>query len=47
MSLILWSHPYSAYGQKASVALYELDLPFEPKLVEAANEAVMAEFRAL
>ncbi len=47
MSLILWSHPYSAYGQKASVALYELGLPFEPKLVEAANEAVMAEFRAL
>jgi glutathione S-transferase len=47
MSLILWSHPYSAYGQKASVALYELDLPFEPRLVEAANEAVMAEFRAL
>lgn len=47
MSLILWSHPYSAYGQKASVALYELGLAFEPKLVEAANEAVMAEFRAL
>jgi glutathione S-transferase len=47
MSLILWSHPYSAYGQKASVAFYELDLAFEPKLVEAGNEAVMAEFRAL
>ena len=47
MSLTLWSHPYSAYGQKASVALYELGLPFEPKLVEAGNEAVMAEFRAL
>ena len=47
MSLTLWSHPYSAYGQKASVALYELDLPFEPKLVEAGNGAVMAEFRAL
>ncbi len=47
MSLILWSHPYSAYGQKASVALYELGLAFDPKLVGAANEAVMAEFRAL
>lgn len=47
MSLILWSHPYSGYGQKASVALYELGLPFEPRLVEAGNEAVMAEFRAL
>lgn len=47
MSLVLWSHPYSAYGQKASVALYELGLPFETRLVDAANEAVMAEFRAL
>jgi glutathione S-transferase len=47
MSLTLWSHPYAAYGQKASVALYELGLPFELKLVEGANEAVMAEFRAL
>ena len=47
MSLILWSHPYSAYGQKASVALYELDLPFEPRLVEAGNDQVMAAFRAL
>ena len=47
MSLTLWSHPYSAYGQKASVALYELGLPFNQTLVEAGNEAVMAEFRAL
>ncbi len=47
MSLILWSRPYAAYGQKAPVALYELGLPFEPKLVEGANEAVMAGFRAL
>ena len=45
MSLTLWSHPYSAYGQKASVALYELGLPFEQTLVEAGNEAVMAAFR--
>ena len=47
MSLILWSHPYSAYGQKALVALYELGLPFEPKLVDFADVSVMAEFRAL
>lgn len=47
MSLTLWSHPYSAYGQKALIALYELGLPFEAKLVEGANEAVMAEFRTL
>ena len=47
MSLILWSHPYAGYGQKASVALYELGLPFELKLVDAADEAVMAAFRAV
>ena len=47
MSLILWSHPYAAYGQKASVALYELGLPFELKLVEAQDEGVMAAFRAV
>lgn len=47
MSLTLWSHPYSAYGQKALVALYELGLPFEPKLVDFANESVMTAFRAL
>lgn len=47
MSLILWSHPYSAYGQKALVALYELGLPFEPRLVDFADESVMAAFRAL
>ena len=47
MSLVLWSHPYAGYGQKASVALYELGLPFELKLVDAGDEAAMAEFRAL
>lgn len=47
MSLVLWSHPYAAYGQKALVALYELGLPFEARLVDFADEAVMAQFRAL
>ena len=47
MSLILWSHPYAAYGQKALVALYELGLPFEAKLVDYDDDSVMAEFRAL
>ncbi len=47
MSLILWSHPYAAYGQKASVALYELGLPFELKLVDAGDAAGMAAFRAV
>jgi glutathione S-transferase len=47
MSLILWSHPYAGYGQKAAVALYELNLPYELKLVDAQDEAVMAEFRSV
>ena len=47
MTLILWSHPYAGYGQKASVALYELGLPFELKLVDAQDEAVMTAFRAV
>lgn len=47
MPLVLWSHPYAAYGQKALVALYELGLPFEARLVDFADEAVMAQFRAL
>lgn len=47
MALQLWSHPYAAYGQKASVALYELDLPFDLRLVDAADEAGMAAFRAV
>lgn len=47
MSLILWSHPYAGYGQKASVALYELGLPFELKLVDGMDEASMAAFRAV
>ena len=47
MALILWSHPYAGYGQKAAVALYELGLPFELKLVDAQDEAMMAGFRAV
>lgn len=47
MTLTLWSHPYSAYGQKASVALYELGLPFDQTVIEAGNAAIMAQFRAL
>ena len=42
MSLILWSHPYSAYGQKTAIALYELDLPAELKLVDGSPEVMEA-----
>ncbi len=46
MALILWSHPYSGYGQKAAVALYELDLPFDLRLVDGSAD-VMAGFGAV
>lgn len=45
MSLTLWYHPYAAYGQKAVVAFYELGLPFERRVVDHRDEALMAEFR--
>ena len=32
--LVLHYHPFASYCQKALVALYELDLPFERHLVE-------------
>lgn len=46
MSLTLWSHPYAAYGQKAAIALHELGLPYELKLVDGSPE-VSAEFGKL
>ncbi len=45
MALVLWYHPYAAYGQKAATALYELGLPFERRIVEGQDEVLMAEFR--
>jgi glutathione S-transferase len=34
MKLKLYAHPFSSYCQKALIALYELDLPFDSHLVE-------------
>src|SRR4051794_17254585 len=34
MALVLYQHPFASFCQKALIALYELDLPFEPRLVE-------------
>lgn len=45
MSFTLWHHPYSGYGQKAATAAYELGLPFQLRVVDHADEALMAEFR--
>jgi glutathione S-transferase len=41
----LYAHPFSSYCQKALIALYENDTPFEFKLLE--DEASMAELATL
>ncbi|MEQ7155645.1 glutathione S-transferase family protein [Brevundimonas aurifodinae] len=43
--LVLYSHPFSSYCQKAIVAFYEKDLPFTPRMLE--DEGAMAELKAL
>ena len=42
MSLKLYFHPLSSYCQKALVALYENDTPFEPLVVDLGDEASRA-----
>ena len=45
MNLQLYAHPFSSYCQKALIALYENNLPFELRMVGA--EETMAELEAL
>ncbi|SDM25511.1 glutathione S-transferase [Modicisalibacter muralis] len=47
MAMQLYAHPFSSYCQKALIAFYENDIPFELRLLEHDNEQVMAEFAAL
>jgi glutathione S-transferase len=47
MSLQLYFHPLSSFCQKVLVALYENGTPFEPHLVDLADEASRAEFRKI
>jgi glutathione S-transferase len=44
MSLKLYYHPLSSFCQKALIALYENDTPFEPQLVNLADAASRADF---
>jgi glutathione S-transferase len=37
VTLVLYQHPFASYCQKALIALYELDLPFDSHLVEGAE----------
>jgi len=47
MSLRLYFHPFASFCQKALVALYENDVPFEPHLVDLGDEASSAEFKRI
>jgi glutathione S-transferase len=38
VTLVLYQHPFASYCQKALIALYELDLPFESHLVDGAED---------
>jgi glutathione S-transferase len=45
--LKLYAHPFSSYCQKVLIALYENDTPFEYRLLDFADERVVAEHAAL
>ena len=47
MTLKLYAHPFSSYCQKALVALYESDTPFEWQLLSNEQPQVWEEFAAL
>ena len=47
MSLKLYFHPLSSFCQKALVALYENDTPFEPHIVDLADAKSSAVFKAI
>jgi len=47
MSLTLYAHPFSSYCQKAFVALFENETPFNLRLLEFGNAEIMAEFGSL
>jgi glutathione S-transferase len=47
MSLQLYFHPLASFCHKALIALYENGIPFEPVIVDLADEASSAAFRAV
>jgi glutathione S-transferase len=47
MALILWSHPFAAFCQKALIALYETGLPFDTRFVDLGDAASAEAFRTL
>ncbi|HEY7457316.1 MAG TPA: glutathione S-transferase family protein [Xanthobacteraceae bacterium] len=47
MSLKLYFHPLASFCHKALIALYENDTPFEPVIVDLADERSAAAFKAV
>ncbi|MET4580199.1 glutathione S-transferase family protein [Ottowia thiooxydans] len=47
MSLTLYYHPLSSYCQKALVGLYELNVPFEKRLINLGDSAEAEELQTL
>jgi glutathione S-transferase len=47
MSLKLYFHPLSSFCQKVLAALYENETPFEPHIVDLANETARADFKKI
>src|SRR5471030_609240 len=47
MSLTLYYHPLSSFCWKALIALYEAEVPFEPRVVNLGDPADRATFQAV
>lgn len=47
MTMKLYAHPFSSYCQKALIALYENDTPFEFRMLAPDDEQAAAELEAL
>jgi glutathione S-transferase len=47
MSLELYFHPFASFCQKVLVAFYENDTPFEPHIVDLADETSSAHFKTI
>ena len=47
MAMTLYYHPLSSFCWKTLIALYEADLPFEPRLVNLGDPADRAAFQAV
>lgn len=47
MPLTLYAHPFSSYCQKALIALYEIDAPFDFRVLGPDNPRAVAELEAI